>query len=163
MVSSTPRFDRERSRTERPRLGELLARSGHLTEDQVAIGLREQSSGQSANGNGVTERIGHCLMRLGLVSEECLLDTLSEQLRIERVPIEQRDVADDARDALPLDFVREHQVLPLEVTPSSVVIATADPARDDVIEDVRLLTGLEVEEVLAPKRAIAEKIADCYD
>lgn len=64
--------------------------------------------------------------------------------------------------ALPADFVKLHRVLPIKLNNGSIHIATADPGNQRVIDDIRLLSGLEVREVEAPASEILEKIAECY-
>ncbi len=64
--------------------------------------------------------------------------------------------------ALPAEFAKRHSVLPLEIRNGSLRIATATPGNQRVIEDIRLLSGLEVEEVSAPAEEISAKIAECY-
>lgn len=63
---------------------------------------------------------------------------------------------------LPVEFVRRQKVLPLEVQAGFLRIATADPGNQRVIDDIRLITGLEVEEVEFPASEILEKIAEAY-
>ncbi len=63
---------------------------------------------------------------------------------------------------LPADFVKQHRVLPLEVRNGSLLVATSEPGNARVIEDIRLLSGFEVDEVTAPATEIIEKIAECY-
>ena len=140
---------------ERQRLGEILVRRGLATNSQVEDGLREQS------GSG--ERLGRCLLRLGHLSEDSLLSTLSEQLGLDRVDLARLEVPSEARKALPLDFLRRQRVLPLALQIGTLRIATADPGNSRTIENVRLLSGLEVEEALASERQIGEKIAECFD
>src|SRR4029079_15199325 len=64
--------------------------------------------------------------------------------------------------ALPAEFVKSHRVLPLEIRNSTIEVATADLGNQRVIDDIRLLTGLEVQEFEAPANEIIEKIAECY-
>jgi type II secretion system protein E len=64
--------------------------------------------------------------------------------------------------ALPSEFVKRNRVLPLEIHNSTIDIATADLGNQRVIDDIRLLTGLEVQEFEAPATEILEKIAECY-
>jgi type II secretory ATPase GspE/PulE/Tfp pilus assembly ATPase PilB-like protein len=68
----------------------------------------------------------------------------------------------EALRALPSDFVKRHRVLPLEIGNGSIRVATADPGNARVIDDIRLLSGLEVEEVEAPGPELVEKIAELY-
>jgi type II secretory ATPase GspE/PulE/Tfp pilus assembly ATPase PilB-like protein len=64
--------------------------------------------------------------------------------------------------ALPADFVKQHRILPLALGEGTIEIATAQPGNRQVIEDIRLLTGLEVLEREVPAGEILEKLAQCY-
>src|SRR5256885_2798473 len=72
------------------------------------------------------------------------------------------NVSPEALRALPSDFVRSHRILPFEVSNGTIHIATADPGNQRVIDDIRLLSGLEVQESVASASEILEKIAECY-
>ena len=139
----------------RPRLGEILARGGGLTASQIDEALRRQR----ASG----ERLGRCLLQLGHVSEDDLLRALGEQLKLNRTSIAKAKVAPDVLRVLPADFARKYHILPLYLRNGVVGIATADPGNPRVTEDVRLLSGLEVEESLASAGEIEAKIAECYE
>ena len=128
---------------------------GAVTEAQLEEGLKEQRA--------CGERLGRCLVRLGHLSEEALLPLLAEQLGLQRAPLSKVRVPPEVSRALPADFVRRHRVLPLELRNGNIRIATSDPGNRKLLEDVRLLSGLEVEEAVAPDREIAEKIGECYD
>ncbi len=71
-------------------------------------------------------------------------------------------ISPEAVRALPSDFVKRHHVLPFEIRQGTIHIATADPGNQRVIDDIRLLSGLEVQESEAPSADILEKIAECY-
>ncbi len=64
--------------------------------------------------------------------------------------------------ALPAEFVKRHRVLPFKIERGTLYVATADPGNQRVIDDIRLLSGLEVEETEAPVAELLEKIAACY-
>src|SRR3954453_3115482 len=68
----------------------------------------------------------------------------------------------EALRALPADFVKRHRGLPLEIREGSIRVATAEPGNARIIDDIRLLSGLEVEEVEAPGAELVEKIAELY-
>ncbi len=72
------------------------------------------------------------------------------------------EVPADALRALPLDFVKRHRILPIGLHNGTIEIATAELGNQRVIEDIRLLSGLEVEEFEAPLATILEKMAECY-
>jgi type II secretory ATPase GspE/PulE/Tfp pilus assembly ATPase PilB-like protein len=63
---------------------------------------------------------------------------------------------------LPAEFVQRHGILPLEIYSGTLRIATSAPGNSQVIDDIRLLSGLEVEEFAAPAPEIAAKISECY-
>jgi type II secretory ATPase GspE/PulE/Tfp pilus assembly ATPase PilB-like protein len=63
---------------------------------------------------------------------------------------------------LPADFVKRNRVLPVALRNGTIHIATAELGNQRLIDDIRLLSGLEVEETEAPESDILEKIAECY-
>jgi type IV pilus assembly protein PilB len=71
-------------------------------------------------------------------------------------------IAPETLKSLPSEFVQRQKVLPIELRGGTIVLATAEPGNQRVIDDVRLLTGLEVEEVEYPVNELLEKIAECY-
>ena len=72
------------------------------------------------------------------------------------------EVPAEAIRALPLEFVKRHRILPIGLHNGTIEIATAEPGNQRVIEDIRLLSGLEVQEFEAPVAEILEKMAECY-
>ncbi len=139
---------------DRPRLGELLVRAGTLSQAQIDDALEAQK----ASG----EHLGRCLVQLGYLSEEAMLEGLATQLGLERVELGRVEPPAVAVEALPLEFVRRHRIVPIDLRDGTLHVATSIPLEDETREDVRLLTGFEVIEALATDRAIAEKIAECY-
>ena len=71
-------------------------------------------------------------------------------------------VSPEAIRLLPVDFVKLHCILPFGLRNGAIHIATAAPGNQRVIDDIRLLSGLEVEEFEAPASEILEKIGECY-
>src|SRR5580692_10569920 len=63
--------------------------------------------------------------------------------------------------ALPAEFIKRHRVLPVEITNGTIVVATSEPASQRVVDDIRLLTGREVRELLVESPELLEKIAQC--
>ena len=72
------------------------------------------------------------------------------------------DIPSEAIRALPAEFVKRHQVLPLDIRNGTLHVATAKPGDERVIDDIRLLSGLEVRESVMPASEILEKLAECY-
>src|ERR1700756_4881975 len=72
------------------------------------------------------------------------------------------DVSMDAVRVLPASFAKQHGVLPLKIQNGVLHIASVSPGNDRVIDDIRLLTGLEVSESKAAEAQIFPRIAECY-
>lgn len=72
------------------------------------------------------------------------------------------EVSRDAIRTLPADFVQRHRVLPYKILDATIYVATASPGNQRVIDDIRLLTGLEVVESAMPAAQILERIAESY-
>jgi type II secretory ATPase GspE/PulE/Tfp pilus assembly ATPase PilB-like protein len=71
-------------------------------------------------------------------------------------------VSPEALRSLPAEFVKRHRVLPLRVQDGAIHVATSEPGNPRVMDDIRLLSGLEVQEHETPSAEVLEKIAECY-
>lgn len=71
-------------------------------------------------------------------------------------------VSPEAMRSLPPEFVKRHRVLPYAIENGTLRVATANPGNQRLIDDIRLLSGLEVVETEAPGPDVLEKIAECY-
>jgi type II secretory ATPase GspE/PulE/Tfp pilus assembly ATPase PilB-like protein len=72
------------------------------------------------------------------------------------------DIPAEVVRSLPAEFVKRHQVLPLSIQDGTLQIGTAKPASERIIDDIRLLTGMEVRETIIPASEILEKMSACY-
>lgn len=72
------------------------------------------------------------------------------------------NVAPEAMRLLPAEFAKRFRVLPLQIRNGTLFVVTTDPGNQRVIDDIRLLSGLEVEASLAPEAELLEQIAECY-
>jgi type II secretory ATPase GspE/PulE/Tfp pilus assembly ATPase PilB-like protein len=77
-------------------------------------------------------------------------------------PLAKLKVSSDALRALPAEFVKRNHVLPFDLRDGVLHVATADGANQRLIDDLRLLSGLEVQMSEAADAEILEKIAECY-
>jgi type IV pilus assembly protein PilB len=71
-------------------------------------------------------------------------------------------ISPEALRALPADFVKRHTILPLQIEQGTIRIATASPCDPRLVDDIRLLTGLEVEEQPTPVEQIRARIQESY-
>ena len=71
-------------------------------------------------------------------------------------------ISSEVLSLLPSDFAKRNRSLPFKVINGTIHIATAEPGNQRVVDDIRLITGLEVEEFEVPAPELLEKIAECY-
>jgi type II secretory ATPase GspE/PulE/Tfp pilus assembly ATPase PilB-like protein/ActR/RegA family two-component response regulator/RNA polymerase subunit RPABC4/transcription elongation factor Spt4 len=105
--------------------------------------------------------VDHLLQRTGC-SEEGLADGFADWLKIPRVKIASLSIDPDAAKAITEKIAIKHQCLPLKVEGSKLVMAMANPADYDAIQDVQFVSGLTVHPVIATRTEILDGIAELY-
>jgi type IV pilus assembly protein PilB len=140
------------------RLGELLIKEGLINESQLekAIALQRQE--------GI--RLGEALVKLGMVAEEQIVVILGRQLNIPYFTVGTgmlKPAADqDLQQLIPQDFALKNSVLPLSRTLRSLTVAMRDPLDLVLIDNLRKLTGCEINPVIATKADISKTIEEFY-
>ncbi|HZO90124.1 MAG TPA: ATPase, T2SS/T4P/T4SS family, partial [Chthonomonadaceae bacterium] len=124
-------------------LGTLLMEEGLITPEQLEVALAEQR-----RGNG-EKRLGEILVSLRLLSEPALLHALSIQLDCPVVDLAQEPPDPKALEIVPSEFALRHQLIPLRQNDESLTVAMANPLDIHAIDDLRLLTGLDIAPMLA--------------
>ncbi len=129
-------------------LGEMLVEEGLITAEQRDIALNEQRR----IGGG--KRLGEILVNLRMVTEPNLLRILSRQLECPVVDLNQLPPQRDVLDRIPSEFALRYQLLPLHQTDGTLFVAMADPLDIHAIDDLHLLTGLDISPMLASANEI---------
>lgn len=142
----------------RLRLGELLIKKGFIDEGQLKLALQAQLK----EGG----RLGEVLVKLGLVTEENIVKTLALQLNIP-YGSKAAGLLNPARDQeldklLPADFARKNLVLPLSKKLNSLTCAIADPLDVIMIDNLKRITGCEINPIIATQSDIVEAIEEFY-
>lgn len=119
-----------------PKLGEILVKLGKITEEQLQSALEEQKK--------TGEKLGQILINRGLITPQELSRIFEEQTNIPSVSLE--DIPDDPTlsTILPESFVRINRVLPIKRYNDTLEVAIVPPINPEVLENVKLLTGLKV-------------------
>ncbi len=140
--------------TPRRRLGEILIDAGVLAEADLkrAMSLQEESG----------ERLGTILVSQGLVNEDVMLSALETQLGIPRVHLARYIISPEVAQLVPEMFARANRVFPIEKTEDYLTLAMADPLDVFAMDDVRIMTGLEVEPVIASDIEIQAAINEYF-
>jgi type II secretion system protein E len=124
-------------------LGTLLVEEGVVTHEQLEIALAEQ---RRTNGG---KRIGEILMALHFVTEPELLRALSNQLDCPIVDLAKEPPDPEALEIVPSEFALRHQLIPLHQNDDTLTVAMANPLDIQAMDDLRLLTGLDIAPMLA--------------
>lgn len=138
----------------RKRLGEILVDTGSITSSQLEHALNEQkSSGR---------RLGETLVSLGYLTEKEILKTLEKQLSIKYVTLGEEQIEKDAIAAVPLFLAERYNILPVRKEGARLFVAMSDPTNFYAIDDVRMVSGLEVLPLLAESKDISMAINNHY-
>jgi type IV pilus assembly protein PilB len=137
------------------RLGDRLIQAGLITKAQLDKALEEQK-----RTGGL---IGSNLIKLGYLKEEDLLHFLSKQFGFPAVDLTKVEIKPDLLKLVPPEVVQKHNVLPVSRAGSTLVIATSDPTNYLVIDDIKFLTGYNIDVVVAEETALKDSINRYYD
>ncbi|MCR4287079.1 MAG: type IV-A pilus assembly ATPase PilB [Deltaproteobacteria bacterium] len=137
------------------RIGELLLREKLITPDQLKNAIEEQ---KKSGG-----RLGYNLTRLGFISEKDLISFLSRQYGIPTIDLTSQEIEHEIVKLIPEDVAKKYQVVPVSRNGSTLVVAMADPSNIFAIDDIKFLTGYNVEPLVASDTAIKAAIEKYYE
>jgi type IV pilus assembly protein PilB len=136
------------------RIGELLLRDKLITPEQLQEGIDEQKRGGG--------RLGFNLTKLGHITEKDLTTFLSKQYGIPTIDLTEEEVDSEIAKLIPENVAKKYQVIPVSRTGSTLVVAMADPSNIFAIDDIKFLTGYNVESVVASEGAIKDAIENAF-
>ncbi len=135
-------------------IAELLLEKGLITPEQLAeaVDLRKTS--------GI--RLDRALVQLGYVDEDVLLKVMSEQLAMPLLDLTATDIDVETLRSMPARLVYRKKLVPVSRANGTLTVATADPFDLYAFDEVRMLTGLQVQPVLATEEQISAVIKSQY-
>ncbi len=139
------------------RLGELLVRNNIVTKEQLAKALEEQK------GSEGQLRLGSILTKNGLISEQDLITFLSKQYGVPSINLSEFEADAAVVKIIPADVAQKYQIVPVNRAGSTLIIAMTDPSNIFAIDDIKFMTGYNVEVVVASESAIKTAIDKYYD
>ena len=137
------------------RLGELLVREKLISLSQ----LRHAQDEQQKSG----QNLGYTLAKLGYVSDDEITSFLSQQYRVPTVNLEEYEIDPDILKLVQKEPCERHKVVPVSRTGNSLIVAMADPTNLNAIDDLKFLTGYNIEPVIASETAIHNAIEKYYN
>ncbi len=132
------------------RLGELLVKEQLITPLQ----LRKAMAEQRRSGG----RLGHELTRLGYVDENELTGFLSSQYGVPSINLSEIELDPEVLKLIPKEVVTRHQVIPVNRSGNTLIVAMADPSNIFAVDDIKFITKFNIEVVVAAEQAIADAI-----
>jgi type IV pilus assembly protein PilB len=136
------------------KLGEILVRENLISPQH----LREALDYQREHGG----RLGFNLVKLGLVSDDMITAVLSRQYGIPSVNLDLFNVDPSVINLIPQEVAQKHCVLPLSRVGATLTLAMVDPTNVFAMDDVKFMTGLNVEPVVVAEGSIQQAIATYY-
>ena len=136
------------------RLGELLIKENLLTPDQ----LKQALDHQKTNGG----RLGNALVKLGFLNDDDVTAMLSRQYGVPSINLAYFEVDPGVIKLIPIDTALKYQVVPLSRVGSSLTLAMVDPTNVFAMDDIKFMTGFNIEPVVASEAAIGEAIKKHY-
>src|SRR5215475_13302445 len=129
------------------RLGEILLKESLITQDQLDKALEFQRS----NGG----KLGSCLTKMGFITDDDITGVPSINLKY-------YEIDPNVIKLIPQDTALRYQVVPLSRVGSVLTIAMTDPTNVFAMDDIKFMTGFNVEPVVASESAIGEAIGRFY-
>src|SRR5512143_1578071 len=136
------------------RLGYMLLSSGLITDDQ----LKKALSVQKTEGG----RLGSILVKLGFVQEDKLMTFLSKQYGVPYVDLSKFEINPTVIKHIPAEVAQKYRIMPINRAGATITIAMVDPSNIFAIDDIKFMTGYNVEAVVATEGAIVEAIKKYY-
>ena len=135
-------------------LGDVLVRNDMVSEDELEEAKAEAAKG----GAGLTG----ALARLGYVKETQLVEFLSRQYGVPSINLEEVEVEEDVIEMIPQDVAERHGIIPIDKHGSTIVVAMTDPSNIYAMDDIKFLTGFDVEAVVTSEASIESALERYY-
>lgn len=139
------------------RLGDMLIKQNVLTEDELKKALELQK------GSG--KKIGEVLVDNGFITEDMIVRALQMQLGLKVVQLTGVTIPKEVRNLVSVDILKKYTCIPFELDPYNANIlhlAMADPMDMAAIDDISIVTNLQIEPYIATTRDILAAIDRCY-
>jgi type IV pilus assembly protein PilB len=135
------------SRGPKKPIGQILLDQGLITQEQLEEALAIQAS--------TAERLGRILVDKGYVKDKDVLRAYAEQIGVPFVELDRSQIDEQVSKSIPQSMISRHNAIPIKRNGDRLVVAMADPTNVFALDDIRLMTGYEVEAVLASAEDIA--------
>ncbi|MBP7685434.1 MAG: type IV-A pilus assembly ATPase PilB [Deltaproteobacteria bacterium] len=132
------------------RLGELLVREKRISLEQLRTAQETQRRDKVS--------LGYALARQGVISDDEITEFLSAQYRVQSIDLSNYEIDPDVMKLISHEVCMRHKVVPVSRAGSALIVAMVDPSNLHAIDDIKFLTGYNVEPVVASEAAILAKL-----
>ena len=136
-------------------VGEILVREKLISLAQ----LQDANDEMTKSG----ESLGSALARLGMVEEVQLVDFMSRQYQVPSIDLDSLDVPSEVVKLIPHEVAERHGLIPIDVQGSSIIVAMSDPSNIYAMDDIKFLTGYNVEAVVTTDSSVRNALERYYD
>ncbi|MDP3048756.1 MAG: type IV-A pilus assembly ATPase PilB [Thermodesulfovibrionales bacterium] len=136
------------------KLGQILIASGVITEEQLNEALKLQKRGGG--------RLGTNLVKLGHITEDKLVTFLSKQYGMSAIDLAEYKIDSSVLKLITADMAKKYMIMPLTRTGATLTVAMADPSNVFAVDDIKFMTGYNVEVVIATESALINAITTYY-
>jgi type IV pilus assembly protein PilB len=136
------------------RLGDLLVKEKVISPEQLDQAVRVQKESGA--------RLGSVLVKLGFLSDEDVTNFLSRQYGVPAINLSFFEIDPQVVKLIPHETAKRYQILPLSRVGASLTIAMVDPTNVFAMDDIKFMTGFNIEPVVASESAIVEGIDKAY-
>lgn len=136
------------------RIGELLVKEKRITSEQLQQALNHQK----ASGG----KLGYNLVKMGFVKDEEITALLSKQYGVPSINLAQFDIDAAVVKLIPAETAHKYQIIPLSRSGATLTIAMTDPTNVFAMDDIKFMTGYNVEPVVASETAVTDAIQKYY-
>src|SRR5437762_1996764 len=136
------------------RIGEILLKEKRISPEQLQQALNHQKAGGG--------KLGYNLVKLGLVKDEEITSLLSKQYGVPSINLSQFEIDPGVIKLIPADTAEKYQIIPLSRAGATLTIAMTDPTNVFAMDDIKFMTGYNVEPVVASETAVIDAIQKYY-
>jgi type IV pilus assembly protein PilB len=137
------------------RVGDLLVRGGLITSEQLD---HAQKTHKEQGGLLISH-----LVKLGFVSEPDLLSTLSQQYGLTIIELDDVSIDDATLSLVPQNLAVKHGLVPIVKKENALTVAMADPSNITALNDIKFITGLDIQVVLTSETKLRAKLDKIYE
>ncbi|HEY1271464.1 MAG TPA: type IV-A pilus assembly ATPase PilB [Terriglobales bacterium] len=136
------------------RLGDLLVKEKVITQEQLQQATKVQKESNC--------RLGSALVKLGFLTDEDVTNFLSRQYGVPAINLSYFEIDPSVVKLIPFETAKRYQILPLSRVGASLTIAMVDPTNVFAMDDIKFMTGFNIEPVVASESSINEGIEKAY-